>query len=195
VQPDNGGAAAGKTLFCRNLVHAWSEFERSAFAQRLHAVETGNAGRTTAGGKGMMENVEERIRKRAYEIWESEGCPHGREAEHWRQAAEEVAAKPTTGFAVSDEAGPAPDAAIAGATKPATRRRTAGGTKEPTAAATTAKPGAGTGAKAAGGNTVSASASPASNAMGNTSTSTTSTSTTGEPAAKPKGTRGRRKTE
>ena len=92
----------------------------------------------------MMGDVEERIRKRAYEIWEQEGSPHGREAEHWRQAADEVAAQQTTGFAVGDEAGPAPsggtiaDAAVAespaaGATKPATRRRTAGGQKEPTA--------------------------------------------------------------
>lgn len=34
----------------------------------------------------------EQIRRRAYEIWEREGRPEGREAEHWRRAAEELAA-------------------------------------------------------------------------------------------------------
>jgi hypothetical protein len=28
----------------------------------------------------------ERIRLRAYHIWEQEGRPHGRDAEHWREA-------------------------------------------------------------------------------------------------------------
>ena len=37
---------------------------------------------------------DEMIRQRAYEIWEREGRPHGREAEHWRMAAEELAAPP-----------------------------------------------------------------------------------------------------
>ena len=34
---------------------------------------------------------DERIRQRAYEIWEREGRPHGRDAEHWRRAVEELA--------------------------------------------------------------------------------------------------------
>lgn len=37
-----------------------------------------------------MDDVEERIRRRAYEIWEREGRPDGRDADHWRQAREEV---------------------------------------------------------------------------------------------------------
>ncbi len=37
-----------------------------------------------------MDDIEERIRRRAYEIWEREGRPHGRDAEHWLQAREEV---------------------------------------------------------------------------------------------------------
>jgi hypothetical protein len=36
--------------------------------------------------------MDERIRQRAYEIWEREGRPEGREAEHWRMAVEELAA-------------------------------------------------------------------------------------------------------
>jgi len=35
----------------------------------------------------------DRIRRRAYEIWEREGRPHGREAEHWRLASEEIASE------------------------------------------------------------------------------------------------------
>jgi len=34
---------------------------------------------------------DERIRRRAYEIWEREGRPHGRDEEHWRQAEAELA--------------------------------------------------------------------------------------------------------
>jgi hypothetical protein len=32
------------------------------------------------------------IAVRAYLIWESEGCPRGREAEHWRRAEAEILA-------------------------------------------------------------------------------------------------------
>lgn len=35
---------------------------------------------------------DEQIRRRAYEIWEREGRPEGRESEHWRMAVEELAA-------------------------------------------------------------------------------------------------------
>ncbi len=35
-------------------------------------------------------NVDERIRQRAYEIWEAEGHPEGRGAEHWQQARDEM---------------------------------------------------------------------------------------------------------
>jgi hypothetical protein len=41
----------------------------------------------------MAENRDERVRKRAYEIWEKEGRPHGRHDEHWRRAAEEDLAR------------------------------------------------------------------------------------------------------
>lgn len=38
-----------------------------------------------------MTDQHECIRKRAYEIWEQEGRPEGREEEHWKQAAREMA--------------------------------------------------------------------------------------------------------
>lgn len=33
---------------------------------------------------------EERIRRRAHEIWEREGCPEGRQDAHWEQARREL---------------------------------------------------------------------------------------------------------
>lgn len=36
-------------------------------------------------------DVEERIRQRAYAIWEREGRPDGRDADHWALAREEIA--------------------------------------------------------------------------------------------------------
>jgi hypothetical protein len=38
-------------------------------------------------------DLRKEIEVRAYHIWEREGCPHGRQAEHWRQAEIEVAAE------------------------------------------------------------------------------------------------------
>jgi len=41
---------------------------------------------------------EHRIREIAYLIWQEEGCPHGRDREHWLKACERVAieeARPT----------------------------------------------------------------------------------------------------
>lgn len=39
----------------------------------------------------MVEELEDRIRRRAYQIWEREGRPEGREADHWALAREEIA--------------------------------------------------------------------------------------------------------
>ena len=38
-----------------------------------------------------MSDVEQRIRERAYQIWLEEGCPEGRELDHWNMATEWVA--------------------------------------------------------------------------------------------------------
>ena len=32
----------------------------------------------------------ERVSKRAYEIWEACGCPHGCDTEHWLQSEQEI---------------------------------------------------------------------------------------------------------
>jgi hypothetical protein len=36
-----------------------------------------------------MSDRDERIKQRAYEIWEEQGRPEGKELDHWQQAAEE----------------------------------------------------------------------------------------------------------
>ncbi len=38
------------------------------------------------------EALHARTAARAYAIWESEGCPHGRDTEHWLRAERELAA-------------------------------------------------------------------------------------------------------
>lgn len=38
-----------------------------------------------------MDDLEERVRKRAYHLWEAEGCPPGRADVHWEKARELVA--------------------------------------------------------------------------------------------------------
>ena len=35
---------------------------------------------------------ENRIKERAYHIWEAEGRPHGRDREHWERASREIEA-------------------------------------------------------------------------------------------------------
>ena len=44
-----------------------------------------------------MPDRENRIRRRAHEIWEREGRPHGRDAEHWRQAEREIDGEASAG--------------------------------------------------------------------------------------------------
>lgn len=39
-----------------------------------------------------MASNEERIRQRAYEIWEQEGRPHGEDLKQWLQASQEIGA-------------------------------------------------------------------------------------------------------
>jgi len=61
----------------------------------------------------MASDKERLIRERAYEIWEREGRPAGRDAEHWRQAAAEIAAAEEPAAAVppaSDPPAPTPKA-------------------------------------------------------------------------------------
>ncbi len=40
----------------------------------------------------MADTEEDWIRKRAYALWQEEGSPHGKDAEHWEKARREYAA-------------------------------------------------------------------------------------------------------
>jgi hypothetical protein len=53
--------------------------------------DTEEAARSSAEDLRADETLEERIRRKAYELWESEGGPHGRAEDHWHLAAELVA--------------------------------------------------------------------------------------------------------
>ncbi len=61
--------------------------------------------------------IEQRVRERAYAIWESEGRPQGRHREHWWRAEREILAELS------------PPAAV----RPAPRRRAAGSARPPAA--------------------------------------------------------------
>lgn len=41
----------------------------------------------------MTPDREEKIRQRAYELWEAEGRPDGKQQEHWERAAREIEAE------------------------------------------------------------------------------------------------------
>lgn len=41
----------------------------------------------------MTHKMEDRIRRRAYELWEAEGQPHGHDVEHWQKAESELLKK------------------------------------------------------------------------------------------------------
>jgi hypothetical protein len=43
-----------------------------------------------AASRRPREDMHERIRRRAYELWESEGRPEGRQHAHWYQAETEI---------------------------------------------------------------------------------------------------------
>lgn len=43
----------------------------------------------------MSAAIDERIRERAHAIWIEEGCPEGRDQEHWLRAEQEVGTVPT----------------------------------------------------------------------------------------------------
>ena len=81
-----------------------------------------------------MTDREEKIRQRAYGIWEEEGHPHGRADDHWHRAAREVEspsplqAEPTLSLQPA-EAAPAKKAA------PKRRKAATGAVAAPTRAA------------------------------------------------------------
>ncbi|HYH18160.1 MAG TPA: DUF2934 domain-containing protein [Azospirillum sp.] len=57
----------------------------------------------------MAEDLEERIRRRAYQIWEREGRPEGRRADHWALAREEIAIEDNTAGTLGPNPSHGPD--------------------------------------------------------------------------------------
>ena len=55
----------------------------------------------------MIHANDEAIRDRAYQIWEREGRPHGRDRDHWLQAAWELSGEEAKAAALSKKAKPA----------------------------------------------------------------------------------------
>lgn len=53
-----------------------------------------------------MDNREEQLRQRAYDIWQSEGEPHGRDRDHWEQAERDFAPATSEGAEPKPAAGP-----------------------------------------------------------------------------------------
>lgn len=49
-----------------------------------------------------------KIEQRAYEIWQSEGCPHGCDVDHWLRADAEIASSQCRAPAADAESQPAP---------------------------------------------------------------------------------------
>jgi DUF2934 family protein len=47
----------------------------------------------------MNQDLSDRIRERAYEIWIASGSPHGEAEQHWLTAEQEILAAPTAAVA------------------------------------------------------------------------------------------------
>jgi hypothetical protein len=63
----------------------------SATGNKAKPAAPGTKAASTGGVRRNGGNIAERVRQRAYEIWEREGRPEGREQEHWEQAEREIA--------------------------------------------------------------------------------------------------------
>ncbi|HYE52103.1 MAG TPA: DUF2934 domain-containing protein [Azospirillaceae bacterium] len=76
-----------------------------------------------------MDDRDEKIRQRAYEIWQREGCPEGRQEEHWQEACREIEAEGAGNGPAMDEAsgGVEPGEAGTGAAAAGGRRGRSGG--------------------------------------------------------------------
>ncbi|MTD98866.1 DUF2934 domain-containing protein [Paracoccus sp. YIM 132242] len=70
----------------------------------------------------MDQDHQERIRQRAHEIWESEGRPEGRDADHWTRAEEELRSQLDADDQPVGDAGAEPGIVQAKTKKPAAKR-------------------------------------------------------------------------
>ncbi|WP_200940799.1 DUF2934 domain-containing protein [Sphingomonas sp. Leaf339] len=80
--------------------------------------------------KAMSDDRHESISRRAYEIWEKEGGSHGRDSDHWHQAAGEVDQGGTQVAPDGTTIGEGSSITDAETTSPATHEAPAGATDE-----------------------------------------------------------------
>lgn len=59
-------------------------------ADELAQAETVGKSRIAEEDPHVSRDRHERVRRRAHDIWEAEGRPHGRDREHWHQAETEL---------------------------------------------------------------------------------------------------------
>jgi hypothetical protein len=81
------GPASAKTSKAENLrafARMQGDAELSAGVPELSFI------RWRCEVSNVVEGFEEAVRARAYALWESEGRPNGRDAEHWLRSMEEV---------------------------------------------------------------------------------------------------------
>ncbi|MCT8002184.1 DUF2934 domain-containing protein [Sphingomonas sanguinis] len=93
-----------------------------------------------------MEDRDEKLRQRAYDIWQAEGEPHGRDREHWEMAEREFtpASDETSAPVTEDAAKPkaaAPRRKKAVASAPSEAETSEPGAKPKTRKPRVAKPG------------------------------------------------------
>jgi hypothetical protein len=86
-----------------------------------------------------MPDRDDRIRRRAHEIWEREGRPHGKDAEHWEQAQREVDAEASAEIAAATAGSTRPKSPRAGGKQPGVASGKSGTGKAPSGPARPAK--------------------------------------------------------
>ena len=89
-----------------------------------------------------MTEIHDKVRRRAFEIWEAEGRPEGRDVEHWLRAEAECTADTAKAAKPRKAAAERKAAPKAAAPEPKTTTKTTNTVKpaKPAAAAKTAKP-------------------------------------------------------
>lgn len=89
-------ARQGATLISIACMSYGERETATSILRKNNARNVSSIGETmrVAEGQALAERIEvervEDVKKRAYEIWQEEGCPRGREAQNWAQAEREV---------------------------------------------------------------------------------------------------------
>ena len=67
---------------------------KAAGATEAKARVSRTAGHKPGASARHEGDLQQRIQQRAYQLWESEGRPEGREQAHWQEAQRELTARP-----------------------------------------------------------------------------------------------------